>query len=217
MQLHTAAADLQATREATRAAQEVAQRQLEAEHRPLLIDVAPGSPVSDVLTPATRYAVSPELKQGHPYVQLSFPRGHSVNIDPYLVHVHIASGWAFVGLPLRNVGRGLATINPQDIRLFGPGLGELAQCDVLRERVPPGESSRILCASRYDHAKEVNFPHVLQLIVPYRDVNGAQLSAAVFDLVQPEREEPWTVRTVRQASTGDVGLPSGIGPPLPQQ
>ncbi len=214
--LRTAAEDLQASREATRTTQENAERQMEAEHRPLLIDVAPGSSVSDVLIPPTRYAVGELLTQGQPYVQMSFPHGHSVNIDAYRVYVHIASGWAYVGVPLRNVGRGLATISPDDIRLFGPGLEQLAECEVLRERVPAGESSRILCTSHYNHTHQIGFPHVLTLLVPYRDFAGDQLMVAYVRLAQHEMGELWTLSGVKQVRLADIALPSGVAPALPQ-
>lgn len=45
VQLKAAAEDLQATREATRVAQSAAERQIEASHRPLLIEVAPEGPI----------------------------------------------------------------------------------------------------------------------------------------------------------------------------
>jgi hypothetical protein len=215
--LHTAAEDLQASREATRAAQENADRQMEAEHRPLLIDVAPGSSVSDVLLPPARYAARKLLTQGQPYVQMNFPHDHSVNIDPYRVYVHIASGWAYAGVPLRNVGRGLATIDPDDIRLFGSGLEQLSQCEVLRERVPAGESSRILCTSHYNHTHQIGFPHVLTLLVPYRDFAGGQLVVAYVRLAQHEMDEPWTLSSVKQVRPADIALPSGVGPALPQK
>lgn len=215
--LRTAAEDLQASREATKAAQENADRQMEAEHQPLLIDVAPGSSVSDVLFPPTRYAVSELVTQGQPYVQMGFPHGHSVNIDPHRVYLHIASGWAYVGVPLRNVGRGLATIDPDDIRLFGLGLEQLAQCEVLRERVPADESSRVLCTSHYNHTHQIGFPHVLTLLVPYRDFAGGQLMVAHFRLAQHEVGEPWTLSGVEQVRPGDIVLPSGVGPALPQK
>lgn len=215
--LRTAAEDLQVSRDATRTTQENADRQMEAEHRPLLIDVAPGSSVSDVLLPPTRFPVGELLTQGQPYVQMHFPRGHSINIDPYRVYVHIAAGWAYVGIPLRNVGRGLATIDPDDIRLFGPGLEQLEQCEVLRERVPAGESSRILCTSHYNHTHQTRFPHVLTLLVPYRDFLGGQLAVAYVDLVQREMDESWSLAGIKQVRPADIALPTGVGPAIPQR
>lgn len=140
-----------------------------------------------------------------------------MNVDAHRVYVHIEGGWAFIGLPLRNVGRGLATINEDDVRLFGGGLGHLEECEVLRERVPPQESSRILCTSHYDHASQVGFPHSLQLLVPYRDFAGGQLTVAVFELAQHSEGEPWALRAVKQAAPADIALPSGAGSALPRQ
>ncbi len=214
--LRTAAEDLDASRDATRAAQANADRQMRMEQQPLLIDVAPGSAVSDVLLPPTRFATG-EVTQGQPYVQMNFPNGHNVNFDPHRVYVDIASGWAYVGVPLRNVGRGLATIDPDDIRLFGPGLEQLAVCDVLRQRVPPGESSRILCTSHYNHTQQSSFPHTLEFLVPYRDFAGDQLTVAYFRIVQHDKDEPWTLSRIRQVLPGNFALPSGAGPPLPQK
>lgn len=76
-QLQTSAEALKATRDATLAAQEMAQRQIESSYRPLLIDVPPDGiiqydPLAMKITPAGE----------GPRIHAEFPGGHGANFDP---------------------------------------------------------------------------------------------------------------------------------------
>ncbi len=138
--LETSAEDLRATREATEAAQTMAQRQIETSYRPLLIDVAPDGPVdpSDDLLPS--YSTK--------RIRVEFSDGHTAEVNPRRIYVYLTGALVYVAVPLRNVGQGLAVIDPQRISANCKRLDEMVNCTVQRQRVSPGESTRIVCAAR---------------------------------------------------------------------
>jgi hypothetical protein len=191
-QLETSAADLRATREATVAAQEMAQRQLEASYRPLLIDVAPDS--------GAEVGEEVMLSLGEPVIHLSFPGGHTGEVAPYNAYVGLSGPRVNVAVPLRNVGNGLAVISPLSIRLLGQRVLEQRRgeqvADVRRPRVPPGETTRILCAPQISHAEMAEYPWILTLRVPYFDFAGGQGSVAIVHLAQPFQDGPWSLLSV---------------------
>jgi hypothetical protein len=193
--------DLHATQDAARIAQAAAREQIEASHRPLLIEVPPDGPVSYdplVIHPAGDV----------PRVRTEFPGGHVANLDPRQVYVHLDGPWASVAVSLRNVGRGLAVINPQEIRAVGERLGQMHSCQVSHERLPPGESTRVLCTPRLIHGMAATYPWVWELFVPYRDFAGRQLTVAVIRLEQRHAEDPWHLWDVRQSAPEDVTFPA---------
>jgi type II secretory pathway pseudopilin PulG len=189
VQLKAATEDLQATREATRAAQDAAQLQIEAEHRPLLIDVA-------------RYGAHPHDLSSGTQVLLDFPGGHTTIIDPRAVYVGTGGGRIFIAVPLRNVGRGLATIDPDAVTAHGPHVGRRLACEVQRERVPVGESTRILCA--YESIAQAEPPELwtYHVWVPYRDFAEGQLIVAAVRI--EGQKSDWQVRDVKQVQPGDI-------------
>ena len=101
--LRTAADDLRATQEATTVTQEMAQRQIDASYRPLLIDVPPYGPLdpNDPLVPADS-----------PRIRLDFPGGHTDVADPRQIYVQLSGPRANIAIPLRNVGQGLRSSTP---------------------------------------------------------------------------------------------------------
>ncbi len=124
----TAKEDLEATNQ-------IAREQIEAEHRPLLIDITPTAPAATDL-------------DGGANAFVDFPGGkEQVHIDGRRVYVDFAKGRVFFTVPLRNVGRGLAIIDPSTISVKGARLSAqpLGHAAVQRERVPPGEMTRIVC------------------------------------------------------------------------
>jgi hypothetical protein len=188
--LRTSADDLHATREATRAAQEAAQRQLQESHRPLLIEVPPHGPPdeNDRLVAQNR-------------VRLSFPGGHEAEADPRGVHVALSGPRINVAVPLRNVGNGLAVIHPAQVQLLGQRtvkqpLGEWLTV-VERPRVPPGESTRILHAPTINPTEIAEYPWTLTMRVPYWDFAGELGSVAIIYLEQAYRDEPWSLLWIR--------------------
>jgi hypothetical protein len=175
----TAKEDLEATNE-------IAREQIEAEHRPLLIDITPTAPAATDL-------------DGGVNAYVDFPGGEEkVNIDGRTVYVDFAKGRVFFAVPLRNVGRGLAIIDPSTIRVKGAGVSarSLGNAAVQRERVPPGEMTRIVCT--YESAPDDGGPPTdYEVWVPYTDLDESQSFQA---LVHIERivEGEWRVREVEQ-------------------
>lgn len=195
-QLRTSAEDLRATREATQAAQTMAQRQIDASHRPLLIDVAPFGPVDSNDALVQSYTT--------PRTRLEFPGGHTDDVDPRQAYVYLSGPRVNIAVPLRNVGQGLAIIDPALISVWGQRIGEMERAVVARERVPPGETTRILCTPRLAPLEVATYPWVLTVRVPYCDFMGGQATIAVVYLEQQFAETEWLLREVEQVPPDDA-------------
>jgi hypothetical protein len=180
------AADLKTAREATEAAQRMTRLQIESTHRPLLIDVTETTSKPSDLDPSA----TPSLK---------FPGGNEVVHDWRQVYLAAASVyWLDVAVPLRNVGTGPAVIEKDGIRVFGGGVeAEEVDSAVHRERVPPGETTRILCACRFPASRSIpdTVPDTVRMVVPYCDFSGAQATIANV-LIERVEEEHWQVTSV---------------------
>jgi hypothetical protein len=164
--------DITATREAMYAAHDDAEQQLEAAEQPLLIEVLRHGPVTDdmeaVPNPDARQrAALPMMVSAH--LGLA-PR----SIDPRAAYVVVENGVAYLSVPLRNVGRGLAVIEPIGITVDDVAL-RTVQVD--RPRVPPGESSRVSCSVQAPDAA-TNYT----LSVAYSSVAGRQAKLAEIKL-----------------------------------
>jgi hypothetical protein len=197
VQLEASHDELEAAREATETAQamaqrqiEVSQRQLEASYRPLLIDVVPTGPVSpnDPLASGL----------GH-RIKVEFPGGHSDNFDPREIYVGLSGGRMNIAVPLRNVGNGVAVIVPNLIwvggqRVIVPMEGTIVQSKL----VPPGETTRVVCAPRLTQQEMADYPWVVILHVPYWDFAGGQLTIARVMLEQRFKETEWILRGIDQ-------------------
>lgn len=190
--LSTSADDLRATREATKAAQQTAQRQLQASHRPLLIKVLPQGP--HVESDGTL----PMGAKGR--VQLHFPGGHEDVIDSRAVYVALSGPRINIAVPLRNVGNGLAVILPMHVQLLGQRILKQRVGDWLtvveRPRVPPGETTRILHAPQISATEMAAYPWVLTMRVPYWDFAGEEGWVAIISLEQKFKDEPWSLRWI---------------------
>jgi hypothetical protein len=193
--------DIHATKEAARIAQAAAREQIEASHRPLLIEVPPDGPIS--YDPLVIHPLGDA-----PRIHTEFAGGHVADFDPRQIYVHLGGPWASVAVPLRNVGRGLAVIDPQEIRAVGERLGEMHSRQVSHERVPPGESTRVLCTPRMTPGV-ADYPWVWELFVPYKDFAGRQLTVAVVRLIQDYPEDDWHLWDVSQTAPEDVTFPIG--------
>jgi hypothetical protein len=188
--LRAASADLKATQEATVVTREMGQRQIDAAHRPLLIDVAPAGPVggNDPLLPA----------YDAPRIRLDFPGGHTDDIDPRKIYVHLSGPRINIAIPLRNVGNGLAVINQRTIIVLGQRIDEIRDCLVQRPRVPPGETTRIICAPPLVQGEVADYPWGVTVAIGYDDFLGRQGAIAVVHLEQPYRESDWVLKDVEQ-------------------
>lgn len=189
--LRTAADDLRATQEATTVAQEMAQRQIEASYRPLLIDVPPYGPIdpNDPLVPADS-----------PRIHLDFPGGHTDVADPRQIYVRLSGPRANIAIPLRNVGQGLAVVDPALVSVFGQRIGEMEPPVVQRKRIPPGEITRILCTPSLVSAglEVATYPWMLEVRVQYSDFIGGQGAVVVVYLEQQFRDDEWLLKDVEQ-------------------
>jgi hypothetical protein len=179
-QLRTSAEDLRAAQEATRTAQETAQHQIEASYRPLLIDVSEHMPKDSDLDPSNE-------------VLLQFANGHDVTQDWRKVYVGFPDACVSVAVPLRNVGAGPAVIDKKGVRVIGDGVDrEILGSEVHRERVPPTETTRILCT----HGRVPDsYPNDLQVLVPYCDFAGEQAVVADVRLERVEQDH-WRVSSI---------------------
>ncbi len=213
--LKTAADDLHATREATKAAQEGAQRQLRASYRPLLIELPPYGPADEN---------DPVLEAGpaEGRVPLRFPGGHEGLAEPRGVYVALSGPRINVSVLLRNVGNGLAVIHPMQVQLLGQRmlpqrLGEFLTV-VERPRVPPGETTRILHAPTINHTEMADYPWVLTLRVPYWDFAVEEGWVALIYLEQAYQDEPWSLREIRHealeppGAKGEVAQAASVAP-----
>jgi len=171
----------------------MAQRQLEASYRPLLIDVVPTGPISpnDPL---------PIASLG--LIKIEFPSGHSADIDPRQIYVGLSGGRINIAIPLRNVGSGLAVVLPALITVGGQRIGSMEGTSVQSKLVPSGETTRIVCAPRLSQLEAAEYPWVVVLQVPYRDFVGGQFTIACVTLEQRYKEIEWTLQGIDQL-TGD--------------
>jgi hypothetical protein len=189
--LRTSAEDLKATREATEAAQRAVQRQIEASHRPLLIDV-------------TETTSKPSDLDPEHDVLLTFHNGeHVAQTDWRHVYVGYTPGRIFVAVPLRNVGSGVAVLDTAGVRVTGDGIDKQPMDQAIhRERVPPGETTRILCAH---NVKPSVKRRRLQVLVPYQDFAGSQATVADVRLVCGD-DDQWHVQSVTPVAPDRIVL-----------
>jgi hypothetical protein len=186
--LRSAEEDLGAAEDATRATQEAARRQIEATYRPLFIDVSEHTSKPSDLDPPGE-------------VQLRF-FDHDASADWRKVYVAFleAPSRVCVAVPLRNVGSGPGVIQADGIDLYGDGIGESRTfCEVHRERVPPWETTRILCTYERQPGQT---PSGLWLRVPYTDFAGTQARVAEVRL-QRVRDD-WRVGSVKPVKPEDI-------------
>jgi hypothetical protein len=170
-----AAAQVQAAQDAAERQVAAARKQLDAEHRPFLIEVLRDGPVF----PDMGARENPDIARGSASRQI--PRTITVvfdnarppeEIDPRHLLVRLERGMIFVSVPLRNVGRGLAIIDEGSVRLRGsPGVGAAKAIPTARPRqVPAGETMRVQVITGFPAgAPAMTQDDRWQLIVPYRD------------------------------------------------
>jgi hypothetical protein len=147
--------DLRETREATRST-----------YRPLLIDVS-----EHTSTPS-------DLDPDGDHVTLNFSKAYKKSDWNWRrVYVAVDRGRLYVAVPLRNVGNGPAMIVKDGIRISGQAVGREPVCaDVHRERVPPDETTRVLCTHPIPPSA---YPRDLRVAVPYEDLAGDGMGADV--------------------------------------
>jgi hypothetical protein len=185
-----AKSEIEATQNAADRQVAAARQQLDAEHLPFLIEVRPNGP----LFPDMESRANPSVRAGEPgslpvrmtmSTAIRFANAREVEeVDPRALVVRIERGMAFVSLPLRNVGRGLAIIDTANMTLQGlPWIGKQKTYPRAEpERVPPGETTRIYLISEYHTIGDQQGPTRMThedrwtLRVPYRDFAWEQPS-----------------------------------------
>lgn len=186
-EFETSAKELEATRDAIFAAQAATEHQLEASRRPLLIDVAPFGPFYPDMghrdVERTTWTDTGEDLTIPAYeIRIILPDGENELIDPRQVYISITGDRLNVSIPLRNVGNGLAVLNVDEVRAIGAGTRRLIGCKVQRERVPPGETTRIHCSHESAVGGKLGNRGPYELAVPYRDFAGGQLTVPLVCL-----------------------------------
>jgi hypothetical protein len=200
---------LQVTRDAAADAKRDAEReigllqqQLEAEHRPLLIEVVPFGPIY----PDMGARPNPDVVDHHqgslpPTIEVKFSQREGYEVDPRSVCVEIEGGTAYVSVPLRNVGRGLAVIDPNSIDIHGIALGPVSHRVAQRERIPVGETTRIEVAAHCRVGVPIDRAEDWCLDVRYGDFAREQLTQAKIQLRCPDGPQgPWYIVDVDQES-----------------
>ena len=151
--------------------------QILASYRPVLIEVSPSGPIfPDMGARATASGDLMTLKLGT----------LEEEIDPRIVYVRLSTGGVVVSVPLRNVGPGLAIIDPKCVRVTGVEITATAHPVVHRPRVPPGETTRIDFEARYEPADVIPRLEDWAWWVEYRDYRGVQPTLALLRLGQQE-------------------------------
>jgi hypothetical protein len=194
-----AKAQIKATGEAADREVAAARAQLLANDKPLLIEVFPSGPIYADMgagpDPRIKAAPGREIPQ---VIVLSFRGGPSRAADPRKVFVELGAP-AYVSVPLRNVGRGLAVIDPDSIDLVGPGLDGLVECFARRYRVPVGETTRIDVVVSYTVNTPLTLSDAWELSLAYWDVARQQRMLATVRLSKREDPDGWFVTNVETA------------------
>lgn len=195
----TRAGTNQARRDAQREI-DVMQRQLEAEYRPLLIEVLPTGPILPDMGARPSPNVAAHRQDEQPLtIEIKFGQTAGVEFDPRLVYMRLEGGAVYLSVPLRNVGRGLAVIDSSSIDLHGVALGSVRERMARRQRVPVGETTRIEVISHYQVGVQIGQAKDWSLHVRYVDFAGEQRTHATIRLECPDGPQgPWYVVGVDQ-------------------
>jgi hypothetical protein len=177
--------EIKAMRETAAEQVAAARDELDASHRPLLIEVSATGPVyPDMGARANPNIHATATRLVPQTIELTFDNARSPEeIDPRIVVVRLERGMAFVSVPLRNVGRGLAIVDETNITLEGTGLGSLKAPPVARRvRVPVNETTRVVLIANFLAGKTIPAADRWRLHVPYTDFAGRQRTGALIQL-----------------------------------
>jgi hypothetical protein len=200
----TAANEIEAMRETTSEQVAAAREELDAAHRPLFIEVFPTGPIYPDMGARDDPNINPAPgRQIRQTIHLAFPGREESEIDPRVVFVAIERGMAFISVPLRNVGRGLAVIDQQEITIEGVALGQFKTGPLARRvRVPASETTRVnLIVEFQAGGAKISRDDRWLLRVPYTDFAGRQRTVAAIKLGytgEYAADGPWYVMGVDQ-------------------
>lgn len=156
-----------------------AERHVEGQLRPLLIDV----PHGDYLQKE---------------VEVVLPNGEA-HLAAVRGELYIPHDGSYVSTPIRNVGAGVARIESVGVRACGHGPFEGDRPVISKENVPPGEETRVginVSGDRKAHAhvrEAVRLSSGLEVVVTYNDLSGEQRQRAVLALGARGSDEKWRV------------------------
>jgi hypothetical protein len=150
--------------------------QILAQYRPTLIEVQPSGPVY----PEMGAKVAPNGEQ-----LLDFQLGtFQAKVDPRVAYVELTPTGIIISFAVRNVGFGLAIIDPEKVRFFGPEIAAFALPEVHRPRVPVGETARLDFHAQFKSPGVTPQLEVWVFYVEYTDYRGLQPTVAGFGLQQ---------------------------------
>lgn len=173
----------------------VAQHTLQAQIRPVLVDV----PL--------------ELSIFEPAI---FPDRDAIAVSRGAVHVHIGSDEVLVSVPVRNAGAGLAMIRGAEMRTATAHPPAALAID--RPNLPPGEYARVgfraaVLDPAYGPIVEAMRAGNFSVVVAYADLAGQQLTHSRFDIyARPMAHTGWEVRQVHLEQPGSGTPFAGSAP-----
>jgi hypothetical protein len=196
---------IDAMRTATDEQLAAAREELDAAHRPLLIEVFASGPIYPDMGARSNPSISRAAGREIPEtISLRFDGTAPSEIDPRFVFVDFERGMAFISVPLRNVGRGLAVVVESDIAANGDALYDLkAPPSASRVRVPVGETTRVNIVARQQAGVSVGPGDQWAVTVPYTDFAGRQRTVARVILERSDSSPApfqWHIASVEDAA-----------------
>lgn len=167
--------------------------QIMAQYRPTLIEVQPSGPIYPEMGAQT----TPTGQQ-----LLDFQFGtFKEKVDPRVPFVHLTPTEIIISFALRNVGFGLAIIDPEKVRFFGPEIAAFALPEVHRPRVPVGETARLDFQARFKSPGTMPRLEDWVFYVEYTDYRGLQPIVAGFGLRQDPMDQWYVAGTFQVERT----------------
>ncbi|MHB1468654.1 MAG: hypothetical protein ACYCU0_01255 [Solirubrobacteraceae bacterium] len=198
---------IDAMRTATGEQLTAARDELDASHRPLLIEVFPDGPIYADMgardNPNISRAPGRDVEKTIP---VRFDGTNPREADPRLVFVEFERSTFFISAPLRNVGRGLAVIVESEITVDGDAVyGLKAPPSATRVRVPDRETTRVNIVAQHHSGVAIGPGDRWTLTVPYTDFAGRQRTIARLVLEHDGGSSPHQWRAVDVKHVGDPG------------
>jgi hypothetical protein len=188
--IRNASGQLREARKGSAQAQQMIERQIDATRQPLLIDVPPDGPIdpNERLIPG----------RPQPRVQIRFGDGVEVESDPRLICVERLGSRLYIAVPFRNVGTGVAVLNPMfGVLIQSEQVPETSYARAERRIVPPGENTRITCIGGIWEEPEA-YPWTVAIGVVYHDLIDRQESVTTAYLEQTSADAPWVLRDIER-------------------
>jgi hypothetical protein len=133
-----------------------------------------------------------------------------MRVDPRWIIVTMRPSRLQIMVPLRNVGTGLAVIE-QDVTVTGDGVGPMLSGTFSRYRVPPNETTRLICEAELQK-QPAEGPY--EIHVRYGDYIGRQATVARvrLDRVTDGDTKQWQIGNVQQLAVLEPGAETRSAP-----